>query len=405
MVDISLQAVDGDSLPKDLYLSLRVGEQQKFSKANCARTYKFSSSPERRYGKIELYRRVGVSTVSLDGEHFQGAHELAIQVEDERMQNKEVRYHFCLGGAGSLPAPTVTNEVAQSDSAKQSSANPKQSSEKVLQAREYLQHHQLEQRLSDAMQAVLRERPEDPAAFIAKKLQTKSGVLKKVEEPKPEQAKPEPVKAVPQPSAEKVPAKPEPPAPPAAPVKSPVSARSAVARDPPAQASCSFPLLPSVATWLAAKPYRILAESPTASPAASPAANPEPFAQLPSVATWLAAKPYPVFEDAPVANPKPPAAPTKAQIPSAAANPVPAAPPTKESSTQPPAAAAKPVPPPAAPTKGSFAKLPSVATWLVAKPAPLFAANPMPIMPPTHPAKSSFAQLPSVGTWLATNLK
>ncbi|OLP90720.1 Dynein alpha chain, flagellar outer arm [Symbiodinium microadriaticum] len=294
MVDISLQAVDGDSLPKDLFLSLRVGEQQKFSKANCSRTYKFPSSADRRYGKLELYRRVGVSSVSLDGESFQGAHEMAIQVEescsvsgkDERIPNKEVKYRLCLGGSASLPSPTNEAAKAQPDPAKQTSTKET----KVVQAREYLQQHQLEQRLSEAMQAVLRERPEDPAAFIAQKLQSKAGVLKKVEEPvsvpvtAPEPPKLEP-KAQPPAKQEHEAAAPAAAAPastsaPAAPVPAPAPAEPKAAKAPveAPKAQAKEPAAPAPTPKPAAAAPTPKPAAPAAAPAAAPVAA-KPLAQ------------------------------------------------------------------------------------------------------------------------------
>jgi len=174
MVDINLEAVDGDSLPKDLYLSLRVGEQQKFSKANnSGRTFKFASPEDKRYGKLEIYRRVGVAAISLDTEKYQEAHELSVPVDDDRVAGREVKYRFALGGNGSLPT-----------SPKATAADPaKQVSQKVNLARDYLQKHQLEQRLSDAMQAVLRDQPDDPGAFLAQRLTSGVGIVKKAEEP------------------------------------------------------------------------------------------------------------------------------------------------------------------------------------------------------------------------------
>ncbi|CAE7817106.1 ODA11 [Symbiodinium microadriaticum] len=288
MVDISLQAVDGDSLPKDLFLSLRVGEQQKFSKANCSRTYKFPSSADRRYGKLELYRRVGVSSVSLDGESFQGAHEMAIQVEEKARQ---VKYRLCLGGSASLPSPTNEAAKAQPDPAKQTSTKET----KVVQAREYLQQHQLEQRLSEAMQAVLRERPEDPAAFIAQKLQSKAGVLKKVEEPvsvpvtAPEPPKLEP-KAQPPAKQEHEAAAPAAAAPastsaPAAPVPAPAPAEPKAAKAPveAPKAQAKEPAAPAPTP----KPA---AAAPTPKPAAPAAAPAAPLAR-PVQAAPVAAKP------------------------------------------------------------------------------------------------------------------
>ncbi|CAE8660181.1 unnamed protein product, partial [Polarella glacialis] len=174
MVDVTLEAVNGDALPKDLYLSLRVGEQQKFAKAGVARTYKFGNAPgaDKRYGKLEIYRRIGVASVSLDPEKVQGTHELCVQVEDPRLEGNEVKYRLCLGASSTAAHPQASPDKAAGGHV-----------EKVNAAKEYLAHHQLEMRLSEAMQAVLRERPEDPGAFLAKKLQSSAGTLRKVDEP------------------------------------------------------------------------------------------------------------------------------------------------------------------------------------------------------------------------------
>merc|ERR1719191_333198 len=56
----------------------------------------------------------------------------------------------------------------------------------VLAAKEYLEKHNLEMRLSEAMQAVLREKPEDPAAFVAERLAKSAGMVQKL--PKVEEA-------------------------------------------------------------------------------------------------------------------------------------------------------------------------------------------------------------------------
>lgn len=181
MVDINLEAVDASSLPQDLYLSLRVGDSQKFAKASHARNYKFATAGERRHAKLELYRRVGVTSFSIDSGKLQGTHELTLPVDDSRIAGGQVAYRLKLDGAvpeahqapAPAPAPAVTEEKTKSIN------------DKVAQAKEYLAKHQLEQRLAEAMQAVLRERPEDPAAFIAQRLNSGAGMMKKVEEPAP----------------------------------------------------------------------------------------------------------------------------------------------------------------------------------------------------------------------------
>merc|ERR1740130_563806 len=70
-----------------------------------------------------------------------------------------MRFRLDLGGSKEImnEKPTVTPSKAD--------MKPR-----IAAAKEYLESHQLEVRLSEAMMAVLRERPEDPAQFIAKRL-------------------------------------------------------------------------------------------------------------------------------------------------------------------------------------------------------------------------------------------
>mmetsp|Transcript_101960 Transcript_101960/g.297361 ORF Transcript_101960/g.297361 Transcript_101960/m.297361 type:complete len:280 (-) Transcript_101960:221-1060(-) len=170
MVDLSLEAVNVDAIPPDLYLSLRVGESQKFTKASSSRDYKFAKAAvgDRRYAKMEIYKRVGVCSMCIDKEKVEGTHEIAVPVDDSRLDDGQVRYRVTLD---SVPGEhTVESRPPTRDL-----------SSKAAAAREYLDKHQLEQRLSQAMQAVLRERPEDPAAFVAQKLLSGVGVMTKVD--------------------------------------------------------------------------------------------------------------------------------------------------------------------------------------------------------------------------------
>jgi hypothetical protein len=180
MVEIGLEAVKGENLPKDLYVSLRVGEAQKFMKANCDRSYKFPPSTlgDRKYAKLEMFKRVGVCAIPVDTEKMQGTHEAAVVV-DERLVDvpeKEVAYRVNVTGlSGSLDSPS---KPAASDKGALLDR-------RVASAKAYLDTHQLEQRLAEAMMAVLRDRPEDPGKFIAEKLTSGAGMLKKVAEAAP----------------------------------------------------------------------------------------------------------------------------------------------------------------------------------------------------------------------------
>lgn len=180
MVHISLEAIETSAVPKDLFISLRVGDVQKFAKAAASKTYKFPAAAvgDRRYGKIEVYRRIGICSVMIDPSTLQGAHEISVPLDDERLPNLKYRFNLDDGEAPVLPnsadKPTQESPVIDDKPLKDLHG-------RVKAAKEYLDKHQLEMRLSEAMQAVLRERPEDPGAFVASKLVNRAGMVTKVD--------------------------------------------------------------------------------------------------------------------------------------------------------------------------------------------------------------------------------
>jgi len=132
---------------------VRVGDTQKLSRLAGQRVYRFPQAGDRRYGKIEVFKRIGACSVDLDSEI--GSRDIRINTD----------------GFGLLD---MAVNVMGSEKAAASKVEPmdpeKKPGGKVKEAKEYLSKHRLEVRLSEAMQAVLRERPDDPETFLAQKL-------------------------------------------------------------------------------------------------------------------------------------------------------------------------------------------------------------------------------------------
>jgi len=174
MVELTLDPVDWQRYAADHYISVRVGECQKLSKISASRTFKFSASAaSSRYGKVEIFRKVGSTVVCLDPRVGAPSVEMSIPLEDSAMQLRV--------GLSSQEGPAQSQEQAQA--AKQS---------RYDQAKEYLDKHHLEVRLSEAMQAVLRERPDDPAAFVARRLAENGGIVAKPQQATPASPVPSP---------------------------------------------------------------------------------------------------------------------------------------------------------------------------------------------------------------------
>jgi len=173
MVELKLEPLDVE-LSKDFYVSVRVGEVQKLSRVNAGRAYKFPSNAigERKFGKIEVFKKVGSCSVGILPETGVDQ-EVRVDLEDQ----SKVRFKVSVDPRAEKPVGVAVQE----DKPAMVDVNPK-----VTAAKAYLEQHNLEMRLSEAMQAVLREKPEDPAAFVAERLAKSAGMVQKL--PKVEEA-------------------------------------------------------------------------------------------------------------------------------------------------------------------------------------------------------------------------
>jgi len=191
MVELRLEPLNMDNPPKDVFVSVRVGEAQKLSKLGAEKTYKFPASicGTRRFGKVELFRRVGSTPVDIrPGDGI--VQELAIPggVDDGKLH-----FRVVLAALDGATGPKKTEHIPV-DAPEQPE---KPANSKVSEAKDYLMHHNLEMRLSEAMRTVLRDRPEDPAAYIGERLAESAGIVRNVQSSQAkredcEQAKPEP---------------------------------------------------------------------------------------------------------------------------------------------------------------------------------------------------------------------
>lgn len=144
-------------MPKECFLSVRMGEMQKISRLQPTRIYRFPKGAQRRQSKIEVFQRIGTCTLDLDvTDPF--PHQVTINCERE--------------GFGTLGMKVIATQESKPEEA----TDPK-ATNRVKAAKDYLAKHGLEVKLSDAMQAVLRERPDDPAAFTASLLMPNNPTL------------------------------------------------------------------------------------------------------------------------------------------------------------------------------------------------------------------------------------
>lgn len=143
------------NIPGDCFLSLRVNDTQKISRLSASRVYSFPKLGERKFGKIEVFRRVGVCSIDIDP-RYPSTREVYLECRDAEIGTIGLRV--------GIEADETTKKKVRTE------VSTKKPSSRVKAAKEYLSQHSLDVQLSEAMQAVLRERPVNPTEFLAAEL-------------------------------------------------------------------------------------------------------------------------------------------------------------------------------------------------------------------------------------------
>eukprot|EP00929_Paragymnodinium_shiwhaense_P066470 TRINITY_DN33343_c0_g1_i1.p2 TRINITY_DN33343_c0_g1~~TRINITY_DN33343_c0_g1_i1.p2 ORF type:complete len:156 (+),score=50.69 TRINITY_DN33343_c0_g1_i1:82-549(+) len=110
-MEVILETQDADRLPKDCYLSVRIGDSQKLARAAPCKSYKFPPNVGggKRWGKIEILKRVSVGALLLAGDEPQDGpvtSSLALDVEGE-----PVIFNVTVPAAkGAAKAPPASNQ-------------------------------------------------------------------------------------------------------------------------------------------------------------------------------------------------------------------------------------------------------------------------------------------------------
>mmetsp|Transcript_39292 Transcript_39292/g.108347 ORF Transcript_39292/g.108347 Transcript_39292/m.108347 type:complete len:591 (-) Transcript_39292:84-1856(-) len=150
-----------DALPKDAFLSVRIGETQKLARLPfVARVFRFPREAALRefaYGRVEVFQRLGSCIVDVNPQN-RGQREIQIScVGVGAMGTGPLGFSVALD----TPRPH-TDHVA--DTALPGAVQPVG---KVTAAKEYLNQHGVEAQFFQAMQALLKQRPASPLEFLA----------------------------------------------------------------------------------------------------------------------------------------------------------------------------------------------------------------------------------------------
>eukprot|EP00929_Paragymnodinium_shiwhaense_P033630 TRINITY_DN18432_c0_g1_i1.p1 TRINITY_DN18432_c0_g1~~TRINITY_DN18432_c0_g1_i1.p1 ORF type:complete len:1240 (-),score=329.16 TRINITY_DN18432_c0_g1_i1:449-4168(-) len=170
MVELRLDSVISQDLPTDCFLSVRIGDAQKLARLASGRVFRFpqakvTDQPLGSYGRVEVFQRIGSCTMDVDS-RVKEPRELGISCADHGFGFLGLKVHVDEAGANarrsSKEAPRPAAGVA--------APTAEQPDEKLQAAKTYLNKHAVEVHLSQAMHALLREKPDNPAEFLATRL-------------------------------------------------------------------------------------------------------------------------------------------------------------------------------------------------------------------------------------------
>lgn len=159
MVELDIEAVDFDGQTAETYIAVRVGDNQKLSRfGDKPRTFKFVESAvgDRRFGKVDIFKKVGSASIGIRSEPSMMVQDLGVNCSDGAKINVRVSLKK---GAPSEAKPSGKETMSAA----------------AIETKNYLTEHNLEMLLSDAMQAVLREKPSNPSQFLADRLTQSEG--------------------------------------------------------------------------------------------------------------------------------------------------------------------------------------------------------------------------------------
>ncbi|CAJ1454829.1 unnamed protein product [Effrenium voratum] len=151
VMELRVESVDGFALPKNCFIGVRVGEVLKQGRYEPNRCYNFPQLDRRRNAKVDIYQHVGTCMIPVDPD-TKSSHEVTVTSMDPELPGSRVRI----------------NVQAKSEDSRQQ--REERTKALKVQARDYLMKHSVEERLSEAVKALLKEQPADATAFLCKQL-------------------------------------------------------------------------------------------------------------------------------------------------------------------------------------------------------------------------------------------
>mmetsp|Transcript_28393 Transcript_28393/g.80217 ORF Transcript_28393/g.80217 Transcript_28393/m.80217 type:complete len:384 (+) Transcript_28393:67-1218(+) len=157
-MDVLVETDGGQALPADAFVSLRVGEAQRFSRLNASRTYHFPASkdggpakPKGRHGHLEVFKRIGAIKINLDA--FEGSPDnFVINCRDPELSRLSLR--------------VAVSPVGPEQAGQRRAQEQQQREEALVGARRYIADHRLEELLATTVHELIRCKPDNPHQFL-----------------------------------------------------------------------------------------------------------------------------------------------------------------------------------------------------------------------------------------------
>ncbi|CAJ1349630.1 unnamed protein product [Effrenium voratum] len=151
-MEIHVESPNADMLPKSCYVSVRVGEVLKQGRYEPKRAYNFPAIDRRRDVRVDVYQHVGSCLLAAEPD------------------STSVHDVFATSTHPDFPAMKFKVSVSTRSEEVQKSKVDRATKMKG-KAKEYLGSHRIEEKLSEAVKALLKEQPAEPLDFICKYLQ------------------------------------------------------------------------------------------------------------------------------------------------------------------------------------------------------------------------------------------
>jgi len=176
-MELRVETADGSNLPKGCFVSVRVGDVQKQRRYETKGAFQFPAPAHSRKAKIDLYMHVGTCSVSV------GPEEKTSQVSVQALEPNAPRAELKV--VSTLKQEAVVDRETKMSNVKR-------------EAVEYLGKWLIQERLGEAVKALLQKRPDDPIDFICGYLRANANVQPEpIKKPEPVAKKEEAVPVIP----------------------------------------------------------------------------------------------------------------------------------------------------------------------------------------------------------------